>query len=89
METSDDVSKEGSGLAVFEIRNSIDQIVLVRAFGNDLEVIARSGSIILDANGIIQVTTRSGAVLTAGIIATTSSDPFRFRLRRYSNQSVK
>ena len=79
LETSDDVSKEGSGLAVFEIRNSIDQIVLVRAFGNDLEVIARSGSIIIDANGIIQVTTRSGAVLTAGIIATTSSDPFRFR----------
>ena len=79
LETSDDVSKEGSGLAVFEIRNSIGQVVLVRAFGNDLEVIARSGSIIVDANGIIQVTTRSGAVLTAGVIATTSSDPFRFR----------
>ena len=31
------------------------------------------------ANGIIQVTTRTGTVLTAGQIATTSSDPFRFR----------
>mgnify|MGYP001380810042 CR=1 FL=1 len=79
LETSDDVSKEGSGLAVFEIRNSIDQIILVRAFGNDLEIIGRNGSIIVDANGTIQVTTRSGAVVTAGQIATTSSDPFRFR----------
>jgi poly(3-hydroxybutyrate) depolymerase len=79
-ETSDDASKEGAGLAVFTIENSIGRNVIVRAFGNDLSVLARNGgSIVIDANGIIQVTTRTGAVLTAGQIATTSSDPFRFR----------
>ena len=79
-ETGDDASKEGAGLAVFEITNSIGQTVLVRAFGNDLNILSRNGgSITIDANGIIQVTTRSGAELTAGLVATTSSDPFRFR----------
>ena len=79
-ETGDDASKEGAGLAVFEITNSIGQTVLVRAFGNDLNILSRNGgSVTIDANGIIQVTTRSGAELTAGLVATTSSDPFRFR----------
>jgi hypothetical protein len=79
-ETSDDASKEGAGLAVFTIVNSIGRNVIVRAFGNDLSILARNGgSIVIDANGIIQVTTRTGVSLTAGQIATTSSDPFRFR----------
>ena len=67
-------------MAVFEITNSIGQTVLVRAFGNDLNILSRNGgSVTIDANGIIQVTTRTGAELTAGRVATTSSDPFRFR----------
>ena len=78
-ETRDDASKEGAGEAVFQIRNSINQIINVRAFGNDLEIITRSGSVIYDANGTIEITTRNGATLRAGQIATTSSDPFRFR----------
>lgn len=79
LETRDDVTKVGAGLAVFEIRNSIGQIIQVRALGNDLEVITRNGTVIYDANGTIQVTLQSGTVLNVGQIATTSSDPFRFR----------
>lgn len=78
-ETRDDASKEGAGEAVFQIRNSVNQIINVRAFGNDLEIITRAGSVIYDANGTIEITTRNGAILKAGQIATTSSDPFRFR----------
>ena len=78
-ETRDDVTKEGAGEAVFQIRNSINQIINVRAFGNDLEIITRSGSVTYDANGTIEITTKNGTVVSAGQIATTSSDPFRFR----------
>jgi|TARA_B100001996_G_scaffold320005_1_gene264005 poly(3-hydroxybutyrate) depolymerase len=79
-ETSDDASKEGSGLAVFMVTNSIGQTILVRALGNDVAIMARNGgSIVIDADGIINVTTRTGAELQAAQIATTSSDPFRFR----------
>lgn len=79
-ETMDDASREGAGLAVFELVNSRGKIILVRALGNDLNIMSRGGgSITIDANGIIQVVTRTGATLTAGRIATTSSDPFRFR----------
>lgn len=78
-ETRDDASKEGAGEAVFQIRNSVNQIINVRAFGNDLEIVTRAGSVIYDANGTIEITTRNGAILKAGQIATTSSDPFRFR----------
>ena len=78
-ETRDDASKEGAGEAVFQIRNSINQIINVRAFGNDLKILTRAGSVVYDANGTIEITTRNGTVLQAGQIATTSSDPFRFR----------
>jgi len=79
LETRDDVTKEGAGLAVFEIRNSIGQLIQVRALGNDLEIITRAGTVVYDANGSIQVTLRNGQELNVGQIATTSSDPFRFR----------
>ena len=79
METKDDVTKEGSGEAVFEIRNSIGQLIQVRALGSDLEIITRNGIVVYDANGVIQVTTQNGAELTVGQITTTRSDPFRFR----------
>ena len=47
--------KKVRDLLYLRLETVLIQIVLVRAFGNDLEVIARSGSIIIDANGIIQV----------------------------------
>ena len=78
-ETRDDASKEGAGESVFQIRNSINQIINVRAFGNDLKILTRAGAVVYDANGTIEITTRNGTVLQAGQIATTSSDPFRFR----------
>mgnify|MGYP003321528440 FL=1 len=79
-EAFDDVSKEGAGVAVFEIENSIGQKIQVVAFGNDLEIITRnSGTVILDANGTIFVQLQNGNIIQAGTIATTTSDPFRFR----------
>ena len=53
METKDDVTKEGSREAVFEIRNSIGQLIPVRALGSDLEIITRNGIVVYDANGVI------------------------------------
>ena len=79
-EAFDDVSKEGAGVAVFEIENAIGQKVQVVAFGNDLEIITRNnGTVILDANGTILVQLQNGNIIQAGTIATTTSDPFRFR----------
>ena len=78
-ETMDDAKKEGAGLAVFEILNSQGQRIQVVALGNDLEVITRTGTVIYDANGIIQVELADGTTITAQKIATTTSDPFRWR----------
>lgn len=78
-ETMDDVTKEGAGVAVFEILNSQGQRIQVVALGNDLEIITRSGTVIYDANGIIQVELKNGSTISAQKIATTTSDPFRWR----------
>ena len=81
-ESFDDVTKEGAGVAIFEITNSLGQKIQVLALGNDLEIITRnSGTIIIDANGTISVTLKNGNTVTAGTIATTTSDPFRWRPR--------
>ncbi len=78
-ETMDDVTKEGAGVAVFEILNSQGQRIQVVALGNDLEVITRTGTVIYDANGVIQVELKNGNTISAQKIATTTSDPFRWR----------
>ena len=78
-EAFDDVTKEGAGVAVFEILNATGQRIQVLAFGNDLEIITRTGTVIYDANGVIQVQLQNGTFITAQQIATTTSDPFRFR----------
>ena len=79
-ESFDDVTKEGAGIAVFEVVNSLGFTVQVVALGNDLEIITRNnGTIIIDANGTIQVQLKDGSTVTAGTIATTTSDPFRWR----------
>jgi len=81
-ESFDDVTKEGAGVAIFTIENSLGQTIQVLAFGNDLEIITRNnGTVILDANGTIQVQLQNGSFVTAGTIATTTSDPFRWRPR--------
>ena len=81
-EAFDDITKEGAGIAIFEIENSLGQKIQVVAFGNDLEIITRNnGTVILDANGTIFVQLQNGNIIQAGKIATTTSDPFRFRPR--------
>ena len=78
-EAFDDVTKQGAGVAVFEIVNATGQIIQVLAFGNDLEIITRTGTVIYDANGVITVQLLNGDTVTAQQIATTTSDPFRWR----------
>ena len=78
-EAFDDVTKQGAGTAVFEILNSTGQLIQVLAFGNDLEIITRTGTVIYDANGVIQIQLLNGDIVDAQKIATTTSDPFRWR----------
>ena len=81
-ESFDDVTKEGAGVSIFEIINSLGQVIHVIALGNDLEIITRNnGTVILDANGTIVVELQNGSEVISGTIATTTSDPFRWRPR--------
>ena len=63
---------------VFEATNT-KAVDLIVALGNDLEIITRSGTVIYDANGVIQVELKNGNTISAQKIATTTSDPFRWR----------
>jgi hypothetical protein len=81
-ESFDDVTKEGAGVSIFTIINSLGQTIQILALGNDLEIVTRnSGTVILDANGTIVVELQNGSEVISGTIATTTSDPFRWRPR--------
>ena len=80
LEVTDDVTKLNVGGSTYSIFVREGSAVNIGAVGNDLEILARTGRLLINVpNGELFVDMVSGPDLLVGSVAESPADPFRFR----------
>jgi hypothetical protein len=80
LEVTDDSTKLNVGGSTYTIFSQSNSALSVQAFGDDLEIIARTGRLLLDIqNGELLVSVQNGPDLVVGTVVQSPADPFRFR----------
>ena len=80
LEVTDDVTKLNVGGSTYSIFVREGSSVNIGAVGNDLEILARTGRLLINVpNGQLFVDMVSGPDLLVGSVAESPADPFRFR----------